>query len=81
MRLLSREVITLRQDPPEGVRIVVDEEDISAIEGWVQGPAGTPYEGGYFRIHFEFGPEYPNLPPKCESPMSYSWDWLSRVGI
>ncbi len=28
--------------------------------------AGTPYEGGYFRIHFDFGLEYPNLPPKCK---------------
>lgn len=30
--------MTLRSDPPEGVRIVVDEEDLTAIEGWVQGP-------------------------------------------
>ncbi|WVR06477.1 hypothetical protein IAU60_003508 [Kwoniella sp. DSM 27419] len=65
LRLLSREVITLRSDPPEGVRIVVDEDDLTAMEGIVQGPAGTPYEGGYFRIRFSFGPEYPNLPPKC----------------
>jgi ubiquitin-conjugating enzyme E2 S len=27
---------------------------------------GTPYEGGFFKIRFDFGPEYPNLPPKCE---------------
>jgi hypothetical protein len=31
-------LVTLRQDPPEGVRIVVDEEDLTNIEGWVQGP-------------------------------------------
>lgn len=30
--------------------------------------AGTPYEGGYFRVKFNFGPDYPNLPPKCMSP-------------
>ncbi|EJT49009.1 hypothetical protein A1Q1_01920 [Trichosporon asahii var. asahii CBS 2479] len=65
LRLLSREIVTLRKEPPEGVRIVVDEDDLSELEGWVQGPAGTPYEGGYFRIRFDFGPEYPNLPPKC----------------
>jgi hypothetical protein len=34
--------------------------------------AGTPYDGGYFRVRFEFGPEYPNLPPKCMSRLSYS---------
>ncbi|WRT67929.1 uncharacterized protein IL334_004903 [Kwoniella shivajii] len=65
LRLLSRETIHLRSDPPEGVRIVVDEDDLTNMEGWVQGPGGTPYEGGYFRIRFSFGPEYPNLPPKC----------------
>lgn len=80
LRLLSREIVTLRSEPPEGVRIVVDEEDLSAMEGWVQGPgqcriptpgaddaAGTPYEGGYWRVRFSIGPEYPNLPPKCLS--------------
>ncbi|WWD18613.1 hypothetical protein CI109_103066 [Kwoniella shandongensis] len=65
LRLLSREIVTLRSDPPEGVRIVVDEDDLTNMEGWVQGPSGTPYEGGYFRIRFQFGIEYPNLPPKC----------------
>lgn len=40
LRLLSRELVTLRTEPPEGVRVVVDEDDISAIEGWVQGPGG-----------------------------------------
>lgn len=29
---------------------------------------GTPYEGGYFRVSFNFGPEYPNVPPKCMPP-------------
>jgi len=36
--------------------------------------AGTPYEGGYFRVTFEFGPEYPNQPPKCECGHQ-SCDW------
>jgi hypothetical protein len=38
LRLLSREIVTLRNDPPEGVRIVVDEDDLTNMEGWVQGP-------------------------------------------
>jgi hypothetical protein len=38
LRLLSKEVVSLRNDPPEGVRVVVDEEDLTAMEGWVQGP-------------------------------------------
>ena len=43
LRLISREMVKLRSDPPEGVRIVVDEEDLSNMEGWVQGPGESPH--------------------------------------
>lgn len=39
---------------------------ISCIVELTAWAAGTPYEGGYFRINFEFGIEYPNVPPKCQ---------------
>jgi ubiquitin-conjugating enzyme E2 S len=26
---------------------------------------GTPYQGGYFRVKFEFTEEFPAAPPKC----------------
>ncbi|KAI9634894.1 ubiquitin-conjugating enzyme/RWD-like protein [Dioszegia hungarica] len=75
LRQLSREITTLRSDPPEGVRVVVDEEDLTCLEGLIQGPGdaseaqgsqiGTPYEGGYYRVRFEFTSDYPNVPPKC----------------
>ncbi len=26
---------------------------------------GTPYEGGYFKIRFQFTEEFPTMPPKC----------------
>ncbi|KAL1413187.1 hypothetical protein Q8F55_000938 [Vanrija albida] len=80
LRLLSRELVTLRTEPPEGVRVVVDEDDLTALEGWVQGPAGTPYEGGYFRVRFDFGPEYPNLPPKCTMLTKIFHPNISKVG-
>lgn len=28
----------MRSDPPEGVRVVVDEEDLTCLEGLIQGP-------------------------------------------
>ncbi|WOO76870.1 Ubiquitin-conjugating enzyme E2 S [Vanrija pseudolonga] len=80
LRLLSRELVTLRTEPPEGVRVVVDEDDLTALEGWVQGPAGTPYEGGYFRVRFDFGPEYPNLPPKCTMLTKIFHPNISKAG-
>lgn len=31
-----------------------------------RGAAGTPYEGGFFRVKFNFTEEFPQAPPKCE---------------
>lgn len=29
--------------------------------------AGTPYEGGYFHVKFNFTDDFPAAPPKCTS--------------
>jgi ubiquitin-conjugating enzyme E2 S len=65
MRRLLKEIKQLRTDPPEGIRIVTDEENMLDLTGIIAGPEGTPYEGGYFRIKFNFTEEFPNAPPKC----------------
>ncbi|KGB75010.1 ubiquitin-conjugating enzyme E2 S [Cryptococcus deuterogattii 99/473] len=80
LRLLSRQVVALKSNPPEGVRIAVGEEDFTAIEGWVQGPSGTPYEGGYFRIRFAFGSDFPNVPPKCTMVTKIFHPNISKTG-
>ncbi|KIR68650.1 hypothetical protein I312_100253 [Cryptococcus bacillisporus CA1280] len=80
LRLLSRQVVALKSNPPEGVRITVGEEDFTAIEGWVQGPSGTPYEGGYFRIRFAFGSGFPNVPPKCTMVTKIFHPNISKTG-
>ena len=33
---------------------------------------GTPYHGGWFRVGFTFGDDFPASPPKCES---ICWAW------
>jgi len=38
IRRIAKELNQLRADPPEGIRVVVDEEDISQFTAWVQGP-------------------------------------------
>ncbi|KAG8972185.1 hypothetical protein FRC05_010234 [Tulasnella sp. 425] len=64
-RRLVREIRQLQTEPPEGIRISTDDEDILDVTGIIQGPAGTPYEGGYFRVKFKFTEEFPAAPPKC----------------
>ncbi|KAF8512798.1 ubiquitin-conjugating enzyme/RWD-like protein, partial [Gautieria morchelliformis] len=64
-RQLVREIIQLRQDPPEGIRISPNEANMLDLTGIIEGPAGTPYEGGYFRVKFAFTDDFPTAPPKC----------------
>jgi ubiquitin-conjugating enzyme E2 S len=30
---------------------------------------GTPYQGGYFRVKFEFTEEFPAAPPRCTTSL------------
>ncbi|KAG8858922.1 hypothetical protein FRB96_004742 [Tulasnella sp. 330] len=64
-RRLMREIKQLKTEPQEGIRIITDEENMLDVTGIIQGPDGTPYEGGYFKIKFHFTEEFPAAPPKC----------------
>jgi len=65
MRRLMREISELKNSPPEGIRIVTSDENILDVTGIIEGPEGTPYAGGYFRVRFKFTEEFPAAPPKC----------------
>ncbi|KAF9468332.1 ubiquitin-conjugating enzyme/RWD-like protein [Collybia nuda] len=65
MRRIMRELSELKKSPPEGIRIQTSEEDMLDVTGIIQGPEGTPYAGGYFRVKFKFTEEFPAAPPKC----------------
>lgn len=60
-----RELTELKKSPPEGIRIQTSEEDMLDVTGIIEGPEGTPYAGGYFRVKFKFTEEFPAAPPKC----------------
>ncbi|KAJ2914679.1 hypothetical protein MD484_g5738, partial [Candolleomyces efflorescens] len=65
VKKLFREITELRKNPPEGIRVQTSEEDMFDVTGIIEGPEGTPYAGGYFRVRFNFTEEFPNAPPKC----------------
>ncbi|OAX37379.1 hypothetical protein K503DRAFT_742870 [Rhizopogon vinicolor AM-OR11-026] len=65
MRRLMREITELKNNPPEGIRVVTSEENMLELTGIVEGPEQTPYAGGYFRVRFQFTHEFPAAPPKC----------------
>ncbi|KAH8112040.1 ubiquitin-conjugating enzyme/RWD-like protein [Phellopilus nigrolimitatus] len=60
-----KELMQLRNEPPEGIRIVTPDDNMLDITGIIEGPADTPYEGGYFKVKFNFTEEFPAAPPKC----------------
>lgn len=60
-----REITQLKKSPPEGIRIQTSEDNMLDLTGIIEGPEGTPYAGGYFRVKFSFTEEFPAAPPKC----------------
>merc|ERR1711981_1529138 len=63
MRILAKEVQNLKQEPIEGIQIVLDDKDITSVEAIIDGPADTPYFGGRFRVKLTIGKDFPQSPP------------------
>ena len=47
-----------------GVKVIVNESDLTDIQAEIEGPVGTPYEGGLFRCKLAVENDFPNNPPK-----------------
>ena len=61
---IAREMQKMMQKPPEGIKIIVNEENITDIQAELQGPVGTPFEGGVFRLKLVLSSDFPSSPPK-----------------
>ena len=44
--------------------MIIDETDVTDIQADIDGPLGTPYEGGVFRCKLAVELDFPNNPPK-----------------
>lgn len=55
----------LSDDPPEGIKIQINDVDVTDIQALVEGPACTPYSGGAFRVKLALGKDFPQQPPKA----------------
>lgn len=54
----------LTSDPPDGITAgPVSEDDLFLWEALIQGPEGTPFEGGVFPAELKFPRDYPLAPP------------------
>jgi ubiquitin-protein ligase len=61
---LFKEYKALSSDPPEGITAgPISEDDMFLWEALIQGPEGTPFEGGVFPAELKFPKDYPLAPP------------------
>lgn len=61
---LFMEYKNLTKDSPEGITAgPVNEDDMYVWEALIEGPDGTPFEGGIFPAELKFPKDYPLMPP------------------
>ncbi|KAF3985815.1 hypothetical protein FT663_01733 [Candidozyma haemuli var. vulneris] len=64
VKRIAKELEECRQDTQSGVNLeLVNESDLTHLIGLFQGPPGTPYEKGVFKVDIVIPNEYPFKPP------------------
>jgi len=64
IKIIVKEIKELNQNPPEGIKMIPNDEDFTDVQAIIDGPAGTPYEGGFFRVKLNLSSDFPQAPPK-----------------
>ncbi|XP_062229461.1 ubiquitin-conjugating enzyme E2 22-like [Phragmites australis] len=64
IRQLAKELKNLDESPLEGIKVIVNDDDFTTIFADIDGPAGTPYENGVFRMKLLLSHDFPQSPPK-----------------
>ena len=66
IKVVARQVQTLAQEKMEGINLLINEDDMTDIQAVIDGPPGTPYHGGQFKVKLALSKDYPASPPKGE---------------
>lgn len=54
----------LRKSPPDGIKVSINEANVADIQAEIEGPTGTPFANGKFKLKLVLGADYPRVPPK-----------------
>lgn len=65
IRQVAKELTELCTNPPEGIKVQLNEADVTDIQSIIEGPSGTPYAGGSFRVKLVLAKDFPSSPPKA----------------
>ena len=64
---IAKELKEVGKDDSSGVKAKpVSEQNMTHLRATVQGPQGTPYEGGVFEVDIQIPKQYPFEPPKMK---------------
>ena len=63
---MKKELEMLTKDPPFGVSCWSQGGKLNCLEARLQGPQGTPYEGGIFKLEINIPERYPFEPPQIK---------------
>ncbi|XP_043911329.1 ubiquitin-conjugating enzyme E2 Z [Protopterus annectens] len=63
---IKRDIMSIYKEPPPGMFVVPDAQDMTKIHALIIGPFDTPYEGGFFLFLFRCPPDYPIHPPRVK---------------
>ncbi|KAH8038541.1 hypothetical protein HPB51_001805 [Rhipicephalus microplus] len=61
---VKRDLAEFNANPPPGIFVAAEENNISKVHAIIAGPVGTPYEGGFFQFFLKFPTDYPMSPPR-----------------
>jgi len=61
---LKKEIEILRDALPEGIYVLVNEDQIDIMKVVIAGPGDTPYENGLYHFDMYIPSNYPSSPPK-----------------
>ncbi|KAI9678764.1 MAG: hypothetical protein M1817_005821 [Caeruleum heppii] len=60
---INKELAEVTQNPPEGVKVDLLNDDIHRWQVWMNGPADSIYASGHFRLLLLLPADYPFKPP------------------
>eukprot|EP01084_Bolivina_argentea_P250607 419962_1 len=63
---IRKELVELSRDKQSSVTCTALQDDLSHLLGVIEGPQGTPFEGGTFKIDVTIPTQYPYQPPKMK---------------
>jgi ubiquitin-protein ligase len=63
IKRISSDLKEMQRFPVEGVAVLPAEDDMGRWSVFMEGPKGTPFEGGIYELELVFAKNYPEAPP------------------